>query len=329
MTSKSDASQVLPLTECALPSLKGQRKKGAHIMSDVSPDVADDLPRDGALADVFPVAVRAVKTGDVETLTRLLREHPTLANARALRGRTLLLHLCDWPGHYPREAETGQALIRAGADVNARAGDEDAGETALQWAASCDDAVLAELLIDAGTPVDGLNDDRRPLTQAIWYECQQVAETLVRRGAALDLELAAGMGRTDLLPSFFDADGGLLPSAGRHHPPVNAPVLAEKASSELLEQALVYAVLGGSVECAAYLLDREADSNAQPSGFDGRGTPLHWAASKKGDRMVELLIERGANLSAIDLQYGATPLGWAEHFKRQEMVELLKSLGAQ
>jgi len=298
-------------------------------MSDVSPGVADSVPQDAALADVFPIAVRAVKTGDVETLTRLLHEHPTLANARALRGRTLLHHLCDWPGHCPREQETGLALIRAGAEVNARAGDPEKGETALQWAASCDDAVLAELLIDAGTPVDGLGDDRRPLTQAIWYECQQVAETLVRRGAALDLELAAGMGRTDLLPSFFDADGGLLPSAGRHHPPVNAPVPAEKASSELLEQALVYAVLGGSVECAAYLLDRRADVNAQPSGFDGRGTPLHWAASKKVARMVELLIEHGADISAIDLQYRATPLGWAEHFKRQEMVELLKLLCAQ
>jgi hypothetical protein len=28
-------------------------------MSDVSPDVADSVPRDAALADVFPIAVRA------------------------------------------------------------------------------------------------------------------------------------------------------------------------------------------------------------------------------------------------------------------------------
>ncbi len=75
-------------------------------MSDVSPGVADSVPQDAALADVFPIAVRAVKTGDVETLTRLVQEHPTLANARALRGRTLLHHLCDWPGHCPRERET-------------------------------------------------------------------------------------------------------------------------------------------------------------------------------------------------------------------------------
>lgn len=110
--------------------------------------------------------------------------------------------------------ETGRALIAAGADVNARTMDPEEGETALQWAASCNDSVMAELLIDAGASIDGFNDDRRPLTQALWYGCQQVAETLVRRGATLDLELAAGLGRTDLLPTFFDVDGSLLPSAG-------------------------------------------------------------------------------------------------------------------
>ncbi len=44
---------------------------------------------------------------------------------------------------------------------------------------------------------------------------------------------------------------------------------------------------------------------------------------------MELLVERGADLSATDPAYGATPLGWAEHFKREEIIELLKSLGAQ
>src|SRR6266581_4881211 len=192
MTSKSDASQVLLLTKRALRSLKGQRKKGAQIVSDVSPGVADDLPRDGALADVFPVAVRAVKTGDVETLTRLLREHPTLANARALRGRTLLFHLCDWPGHYPREAETGQALIRAGADVNARAGDEDAGERALQWAASCDDSVLAELLTDAGRPWIGWGMAGRPLLKENGLRWGKFVETLLGGAAPRARKLPAG-----------------------------------------------------------------------------------------------------------------------------------------
>lgn len=298
-------------------------------MSDVSRGVVDSSPQNEALADVFPLAVQAVKTGDVETLIRHLAERPELANARSQQGRTLLHHLCDWPGHFQREEETGRALIAVGADVNARAIDPAKGETALQWAASCDDSSLADLLIDVGTPVDGLDDDRRPLAQAIWYECQQVAETLVRRGATLDLELAAGMGHVDLLPTFFDANGGLLPHAGRHHPPMNAPTLPEQLSNELLEQALVYAVLGGNVEAADYLLTRGANINVQPSGFDGRGTPLHWAAGRKSAQMVELLVKRSADLSAIDPKYRATPLGWAEHFEQQEIAELLKSLGAQ
>jgi len=288
----------------------------------------DDSPRDAALAGVFPAAVRAVKTGDVERLRRLLGERPELANACSQHGRTLLHHLCDWPGHWPREAETARALFAAGADVNARSGDPEAGETALQWAASSDDAAMAELLLDAGAPVDGLNDDRRPLAQALWYGCEQVAATLVRRGAALDLELAAGLGRTDLLPACFDAGGGLLPSAGRHHPPINGAVVAAEPADERLEQALVYAVIGGRVEAAAYLLERGANVNAQPSGFDGRATALHYAAGGKVPGMVELLVGRGADLAATDSRFGATPLGWAEHQKRQEMVELLRRLGA-
>jgi hypothetical protein len=177
------------------------------------------------------------------------------------------------------------------------------------WAASCDDAVLAELLIDAGTPVDGLNDDRRPLAQVLWYNCPQVAEALVRQGATLDLELAVGMGRIDLLSAFFDAAGHLRASTGHHHLPINFPNLSDSPSGELLEQALVYAVIGGSVEAAAYLFDRGANINAQPSGFDGQATPLHRAAYGKVAQMVELLVERGADFSALDLRYGATALG--------------------
>jgi hypothetical protein len=48
------------------------------------------MARESALADVYPVAVLAVKAGDVEVLMGLLREHPDLANARSLQGR----HCC-------------------------------------------------------------------------------------------------------------------------------------------------------------------------------------------------------------------------------------------
>ncbi|RAP74951.1 ankyrin repeat domain-containing protein [Paenibacillus montanisoli] len=286
----------------------------------------DNQARDEFLAEVYPKAYAAVKTGDVEGLRQLLRAYPELANARSKQGRTLLNHLCDWPGHYPNQLETGRALLNADADVNARAIDPALGETPLQWTASNDDVEMADLLLDAGTPIDGLNDDRRPLAQALWYGCTNVAKLLVRRGAALDLELAAAVGRVDLLPSFFGPDGKLLPRAGIHREPVNTTT--PSPPGELLQQALIYAVIGGSYDSAEYLLDRGADVNGSPSGFDHTGAaPLHWAAAGTNTAIIRLLLDRGAELNARDRRYCGTPLGWANHFQRTEHEELLRSLG--
>ncbi|MBB6672703.1 ankyrin repeat domain-containing protein [Cohnella nanjingensis] len=300
----------------------------------------DDVPQDAMLAEVYPQAVRMVKTGESDQLKRWLCAYPALAKARSRRGRTLLHHLCDWPGHLPNALETGQALVDAGADVNARAIDAAAGETGLQWACSNDDAALADWLIDAGASVNGLNDDRRPLAQAIWYGCHRVKELLVRKGALLDLELAAGLGRSELLPSYFAEDGSLLPSAGPHRPPVSATEAGDGSREERLAQALVYAVIGGSAEAAAELLDRGAPVNAMPPGFDRlRATPLHWAACGTGVRadsqgasedaaddlrLVKLLVRRGADRTAVDPVYGSTPLGWARHFGRTAIADWLE-----
>ncbi|SDX75458.1 ankyrin repeat domain-containing protein [Paenibacillus sp. CF384] len=286
----------------------------------------DNQAKEESLTAVFPDAYAAVKTGNVELLKQLLHAHPALANARSLQGRTLLHHLCDWPGHYPNQLEIGQALLDAGADVNARAIDPERGETSLQWTASNDDVAMANLLLDAGTPIDGLNDDRRPLAQSLWYGCTKVTDLLVRRGASLDLELAAAVGRTDLLPSFFGPDGELLPSAGKHREPVNTT--DHSAPEELLQQALIYAIIGGSHESASYLVDRGADVNGIPSGFDHTGAaPLHWAAAGTNTAIIQLLVARGADLNIQDRRYHSTPIGWANHFKRTEHEALLRSLG--
>ena len=59
------------------------------------------------------------------------------------KSRTLLHVVTDWPGHYPRGAETVVLLMAAGADINARfAGPHE--ETALHWAASSDDVAVLD-----------------------------------------------------------------------------------------------------------------------------------------------------------------------------------------
>lgn len=289
-------------------------------------EFSDDKTAENGLSDAFPDAVRALKTGDVERLARLLDEHGGLANARSLKGRTLLHHLCDWPGHFPRELECGRLLLAAGADIAARTIDPDIGETALQWAVSSNDVPMAEWLIDNGASVNGQNDDLRPLAQALFYGNREAADMLERRGAVLTLEFAAGLGRLDRLPEFFGADGRLRPEAGRHTAPINNPIGPQRPRDERLEQALIYAVINDRRDCAAYLLDRGADIRTMPSGFHFTGTPLHWAAGCDSPAMVELLLRRGADPAAAAPRDGATAFDIAAKRGRGDIVELLKSV---
>ena len=67
--------------------------------------------------------------------------------------RTLLHVVTDWPGRFSNGAATVAALVRAGADVNARfRGPYE--ETLLHWAASSDDVEVLDALLDDGADID-------------------------------------------------------------------------------------------------------------------------------------------------------------------------------
>ena len=66
---------------------------------------------------------RAVHTGQVEAVIALLDEHPALATDRygdTKESRTALHIATDWPGNFPRVAESIAALTAAGAPVAGR-----------------------------------------------------------------------------------------------------------------------------------------------------------------------------------------------------------------
>ena len=58
-------------------------------------------------------------------------------------------------------------------------------------------------------------------------------------------------------------------------------------------------------------------------------TPLHYAASSGHNDIVELLIERGANVNATDSGKGATPLDYAHWRDHEEVIETLNAHNAQ
>ena len=78
--------------------------------------LATDDPRVQALT-------QAVQTGEVGAVIDLVEEHPELATERhgdSEQSRTALHIATDWPGSFPRVAESIAALVAAGAPVDGR-----------------------------------------------------------------------------------------------------------------------------------------------------------------------------------------------------------------
>ena len=139
--------------------------------------------------------VQAIRDGDTATLSRLLQEHPGIASEQVQGTRTPLHVATDWPGYFPNGPAVIRMLIEAGADPNADTGG-DKPETPLHWAASSDDADVADALINCGASIETPGGSiGTPLDNAIGYGCWHVARLLVHRGARVDeLRHAAAVG---------------------------------------------------------------------------------------------------------------------------------------
>jgi len=148
--------------------------------------------------------VKAILTGDVETLKVLLAENPDLSTVRiekpgSAQARSLLHIATDWPGNFSNVAETISILFHHGADVNVRFIDPHA-ETPLHWAASCDDVAALDALLDHGADIEApgaVIGGGTPLADAVAFGQWKAARRLIERGARTILWQAAGLGLMD------------------------------------------------------------------------------------------------------------------------------------
>ena len=86
------------------------------------------------------------------------------------------------------------------------------------------------------------------------------------------------------------------------------------------------AVMNGNIDEVQWQLNAGVDVNEESS----KGlTPLHYAASAGYNDIVELLIERGANVNATDSGKGGTPLDYAHWGDQEEVIETLNAHNAQ
>lgn len=232
------------------------------------------------LSTTDPLAVAAVKaihTGDLPRLQRLLAEHPELAQARlGDRGmaRTLLHIVTDWPGHFPNGAATVAVLVEAGADVNAQFIGAHT-ETPLHWAASSNDVAVLDALLDAGADIEATGaviGGGTPLADARAFAQWEAAHRLVERGARTTLADAATLGLMERLETYF--------------------ATATPLTSEDISRAFWGACHGGQRSSAEYLLARGADPNWIPDWE--KLTPLDAAQRRQADELVAWLREQGA-----------------------------------
>jgi ankyrin repeat protein len=308
----------------------------------------------------FMLAFRALEAGDTAQFHTVLHKDPTLLNARGTNGNTLLNLAASL-----KQLDAVRILIEAGTDVNIG---NRYGWTALHQAGYADMPELADMLLQAGASpqLSARGDGGTPLMQALFWGHALMADKLAAHGVRpLNLRVAAGLGRIDLLEQLFDDEGGLTPQAGAHreyyrpHPGFSAWTPSDDPQ-EIINEAFVYAAKCGRITALDFLLQRGAEINAEPYN----GTALHWACSRGQIAGVEwlldhgadihglskyggepglsplhvaawggqtevarLLLQRGADITVRETRYWATPLNWAEFNGRQETRDFLLAHG--
>jgi hypothetical protein len=302
--SLSDA-QLTIAREYGFPSWARLKK---HIEK---PSLSDqlNLPHHKRIEDaVFRRAVDLLDAGDVTGLRAHLKRHPNLAHRHIIfeggnyfRNPTLLEFMAENPvrrGILPHNVlDVAKVILDAGVEQSAL------NEILMLVATGsvpreCRRQLsLIDLLCDHGA------DPNSAIRSAALHGEIESVNALIKRGARIDLPVAAVLGRTD-----------------------DARRLLSNASHEDRHLALSIASDLGHVDVVRLLLDAGEDPNRyNPVGGHSHTTPLHQAAGAGHDEVVRLLVERGARLDLKDILWYATPAEWARHSGKTTVEAFLRA----
>jgi ankyrin repeat protein len=251
----------------------------------------------------FEAAADAIVAGDETTLKKLLSRNSNLVRARSTREhRSTLLHYVSANGienfrqKTPKNiVEITKLLIKGGADVEAVSDAYGGGWTTLGLAATSIhpeqagvQIALLQTLLDHGARIG-----QTAVKDCLANGCWDAAEFLASRGAQMDLEAAAGVGRLDVVKGCFK-NGALKPEATRQQ----------------MESGFLYACGYGRREVVEFLLGKGVDPGVHNK--DGQ-TGLHWASSGRHADIVKLLLQHGTPPIVMENTLQETPLDWALH----------------
>jgi len=251
--------------------------------------------------------VELLDGGDVEGLRAHLRQHPNLVHQHAefeggnyFQNPTLLEFVAENPtrhGKLPCNiVEAAKVILEAGVEQTAR-------NEALKLIATSSVArecgvqvLLIDLLCDYGA-------DPNSAMHAALQGGPEATDALMRRGARIDLSVAAALGRV-----------------------LHAEQLLPNATSNERHLAFALASQFGQVEIVRLLLDAREDINRyNPVGCHSHSTPLHQAAWAGHMEVVRLLVERGARVDMNDILWHGTAADWARRAGEAEIEAFLRA----
>ncbi|MSR37082.1 MAG: hypothetical protein EXR95_10675 [Gemmatimonadetes bacterium] len=205
-----------------------------------------------------------------------------------------------------RDTTLVRALLAQGAQPNTRSQD---GSSLLTSAVYLEDVEIARALLDAGAILDRLTTGEIPLLQrAAQVGNLDLVRLLLEHGASAGrpgtATYAASSGRVDVLQAVEQAGANLREDA---------------------DQPLRSAAIAGSVEGVQYLLGRGAAVDA-PDG--NRRTALGQSVAFRRHAVVSTLLEAGADVRQSDPENGWTPLMSAAMAGDSAMIVILMDGGA-
>ncbi len=265
------------------------------VAGEANPEIAELLLDRGAVPDDHDLYLAGF-AGDDHRCVELLLAH--VPNVREIARMALAAPISG------NDVTGVRLLLEAGADPGRYLSDNDDDDerTSVVRAAvrsGCAAELVESLLIHGADPDLPGSDGRSPYALAVGLGRTDLAALLLRYGARDD---ASGTDRFQQACLLADADGAARQLALE-------PDLLRGLGEPGQAGTLIQAAETGNVAAVRLMLDLGFAINARSS--DDGGTALHAAAFAGSAEVIRLLLERGADLTALDSRWGSQPVVWA------------------
>lgn len=225
----------------------------------------------------YTVLMIAAMGGKAEIVSMLIRKGADV-HRRNRWGATALIFAAE-----KGDKSIVRSLIRAGADVNAK---EQDGGTALTAAARAGQVGIVRLLLKEGADITATEYGRKAWMLAAEEGHTDVVKILIDDAREIN-ERTGPLGYTTLIEAALRGRVETIGYLIKRGADVNA-------TSEFGETALMHAAAGGHIKVVNILLGEGASVNAaKSSGM----TPLMYAARRGHTEVVKLLIKKGAEVN--------------------------------